>query len=248
MVYYSTGYHSTDSFRTCTAHLRARRLTVRRVTLTFDNGPVPGVTELVLDTLAEYDARAIFFVVVDDLELEGARQLAQRAVAEGHWIGNHTMTHSVLLGESDDPTLPEREIGAAQRALGALAHPDRLFRPWANGGDIAHTRLLGPAAIRYLEAGGYTCLLWNSIPRDWERPDDWLETCLADVAARDWAVVVLHDNNTAAMRHLPAFLRELQRTGVVPTQELPDSCVPIRRGVRHPAFEQVLRSAAGGET
>ena len=64
------------------------------VTLTFDNGPAPGTTESVLDVLAERGIAATFFVVGTMLEAPGARALAERAAAEGHWIGNHSMTHA----------------------------------------------------------------------------------------------------------------------------------------------------------
>src|SRR5690606_788251 len=82
-----------------------------RLTLTFDNGPTPGVTEGVLDELGRRGIKATFFVVGSDLLREGRRELVARAAAEGHWHGNHTMTHSIRFGDSDDPDLPEREIG-----------------------------------------------------------------------------------------------------------------------------------------
>jgi signal transduction histidine kinase len=122
-----------------------------RLTLTFDNGPTPGVTERVLDQLAARGIPATFFVVGTDLLRDGRRELAERAAQEGHWHGNHTMTHSIQFGDSDDSRLPEREIGDSQRVLGELAHPDRLFRPWGNG-SISR-RILSPAAIDYLREG-----------------------------------------------------------------------------------------------
>src|SRR5947209_7218582 len=73
------------------------------VTLTFDNGPAPGTTERVLDVLGERDLKATFFVVGSMLHRPGARELADRAVAEGHWVGNHSMTHATPLGHEPDP-------------------------------------------------------------------------------------------------------------------------------------------------
>ncbi len=211
----------------------------RRVTLTFDNGPTPGVTEGVLQTLQQHGAPATFFVVGRELERDGVRALAERAVAEGHRVGNHTLTHTVLLGACDDPALPEREIGGAQRLLGELAGSERLFRPFGGGG-ILGPQLLGPHAVDYLEAGGFTCVLWNSVPRDWEDPDGWVEACLADVAEKDWTVAVLHDTPTGAMRHLPRFLDELDRAGATFCRDFPDSCVPIRRGVRTAPLDHLM--------
>jgi peptidoglycan/xylan/chitin deacetylase (PgdA/CDA1 family) len=79
-----------------------------RVTLTFDNGPWTGVTENVLDTLRERGLHSTFFVV--GTQMHKARDLAVRAAAEGHWIGNHTMTHTVTFGDGADPSA---EVGAA---------------------------------------------------------------------------------------------------------------------------------------
>jgi peptidoglycan/xylan/chitin deacetylase (PgdA/CDA1 family) len=199
------------------------------VTLTFDNGPWPGVTETVLDDLAEASVHATFFVVGEQLARPGARDLGARAVAEGHWIGNHTLTHSVPFGTSDDPALPEREIETTQARIGELAHDDRLFRPFGRGG-ILDTQLLSRGAVDHLCAGGYTCVLWSSVPRDWEDVDGWVDRCLADVASSEWSVVVVHDVPTGAMVHLPRLIDELRHRDVEIVQEFPDSCVPIRRG------------------
>ena len=119
-----------------------RRRVSPRVTLTFDNGPTPGVTEGVLQTLQEHGAPATFFVVGRELERDGVRALAERAVAEGHRVGNHTLTHTVLLGACDDPALPEREIGGAQRLLGDACGERAAVPPVRRRG---HSR---PAAAR----------------------------------------------------------------------------------------------------
>src|ERR1700736_2141830 len=91
---------------------RTAKTAAMKVTLTFDNGPTPGVTEAVLDALASRQVLSTFFVVGQQLPRPGARDLAVRAWAEGHWIGNHTMTHSVAFGAQDDAAAPEAEIGA----------------------------------------------------------------------------------------------------------------------------------------
>src|ERR1700752_5263230 len=58
------------------------------LTLSFDNGPEPGVTPLVLDVLAERGIRTTFFVIGEKLSDGERRKLAARAHDEGHWIGN----------------------------------------------------------------------------------------------------------------------------------------------------------------
>ena len=195
-----------------------------KVTLTFDNGPWPGVTDNVLDVLAARDVHATFFVV--GRELRRARHLAERTVAEGHWIGNHTMTHSIPFGDGGDPV---EEVEGTQALIGDLAHASRWFRPFGRGG-VLDRRLLSPAAVEHLQRNRYSCVLWNSVPRDWEDPEAWIERALADVDATDWTVMVLHDLPTGAMERLPRLLDALDARGAEIVQEFPDAVVPIRAG------------------
>jgi peptidoglycan/xylan/chitin deacetylase (PgdA/CDA1 family) len=211
----------------------------KRITLSFDNGPTPGVTDAVLDILAEHGVRSSFFVIGENLRSPAGRACTERAAREGHWIGNHTMTHSVLFGASADPNLPETEIEAAQAQIGDLAHADRFFRPYAGGG-VLDRRVLTPEVQDHLRTGGYTCVLWNSIPRDWEQPDGWVDAAMADVAAQDWTLVVIHDLDTGAMRLLPEFLRRLREERVQIVQEFPDACVPIRRGQLRASLDHLM--------
>jgi peptidoglycan/xylan/chitin deacetylase (PgdA/CDA1 family) len=211
----------------------------QRVTLSFDNGP-SRVTAGVLDLLGERRIRASFFVVGEQLRRPGARALAERAVAEGHRLGNHSLTHATPLGVRDDPQDAEREIDAMQALLGELVPGERFFRPFGGGGVIDRN-LLGPHALDRLVAGEYTCVLWNSVPRDWENLDGWPEVCFADVATRAWSVVVLHDLPTGAMARLPAFLDALEARGLEVTNELPEECVPLRRGKPTSSFSVIDR-------
>jgi peptidoglycan/xylan/chitin deacetylase (PgdA/CDA1 family) len=211
------------------------------VTLTFDNGPEPEVTPAVLDMLAHTGVRATFFVVGEKLARDGRRRLAERAAAEGHWIGNHTWSHSVPLGESGAGA-PEREIGETQRLIGDLAHPDRLFRPFGRGGAIG-PHLLNRAAAEYLATGGYTCLLWNAIPRDWADPEGWVDRALGQCAAQPWTLLVLHDLPTGAMAHLERFIAAVHQRGGRFRQDFPPDCVSMRRGAALPGLEAIV--AAG---
>ncbi|ORB69143.1 polysaccharide deacetylase family protein [Mycobacterium scrofulaceum] len=199
-----------------------------KITLTFDNGPTPGVTDRVLDALAERRVRALFFVVGENVSSPAGRRLLERAAREGHRIGNHSFTHGRPLGElSAADTL--HEIRHTQELLDAFRAPDRYFRPWGTEGGL-DKRCLNQTAIDHLVAEQYTCVLWNSVPRDWADPDGWADRALADTRDHRHTVVVLHDLPTGAMDQLPRFLDELDAAGVEVTTELPDDCVPILRG------------------
>ncbi|MFC4472848.1 polysaccharide deacetylase family protein [Streptomyces xiangluensis] len=119
--------------------MSANRTTPRRVSLTFDNGPTPGVTDKVLGALADRRVMATFFLVGDQLRQPGARELAEAAAAAGHRIGHHTATHTLQLGAADDPEAAvAAEIAALEHDIDLLAgtsvtRGERLFRPYAAG-------------------------------------------------------------------------------------------------------------------
>ncbi|MFZ1179111.1 MAG: polysaccharide deacetylase family protein [Mycobacterium sp.] len=200
----------------------------KKVTLTFDNGPTPGVTDQVLDILAKRRMSAIFFVVGENICSPEGRRLIARAVREGHRIGNHSCTHGLPLGELS-PAETIHEIGSTQKLLDDFTDMDRYFRPWGTEGALER-RCLNQTAVDYLIAEKYTCVLWNSVPRDWSDPSGWVGRALADTRNHQHTVVVLHDLPTGAMQRLPRFLDELKYSGLEVTTQLPDDCVPIVRG------------------
>lgn len=200
------------------------------LTLSFDNGPEPDATPGVLDVLARHGVRSTFFVIGEKLHDPARRALAERARGEGHWIGNHTWTHSIPLGDFADPDVADLEVGRTQRELGDLSHDDRFFRPFAGGGGVLSRRLLSPAVVDFLVSGRYSCVLWNAVPKDWEDPDGWVNTALDQCRAQPWTLMVLHDLPTGATRHLGSFLDRVAEAGGHIRQEFPPSCLPIRRG------------------
>lgn len=202
----------------------------RKVTLTFDNGPDPqGTTATVLDLLLRRSLKASFFVTGKQISLPGARAMAERAHAEGHWIGNHTFNHCTMLGDSSDPDFPDKEIGATQELIGTLAHPGKLFRPYGAGGLLG-PGLLSASAVDYLVRGKYSLVLWNCVPRDWEDGPEWVGRCVEDILLRHWSVVVLHDLPEGGTKFLTLLLDRLDTIGAQIVQEFPAACVPIYKG------------------
>jgi peptidoglycan/xylan/chitin deacetylase (PgdA/CDA1 family) len=199
------------------------------VTLTFDNGPEPAVTPRVLEVLERQQVRSTFFVLGSKLADPARRGLAKRAHAEGHWIGNHTMTHSTPLGRVADPAKAIAEIVEAQALIDELAHPDRLFRPFGGGGELG-PHLLNQAAVAVIKQERMTCVLWNAVPRDWEDPRGWAEVALAQCLAQPWTLLVLHDLPTGAMGRLKIFIERVLDHGGRFRQDFPAECVPILRG------------------
>lgn len=211
------------------------------ITLSFDNGPDPDVTPLVLDTLRRHGVKTTFFVLGD--KLRDRRVLSQRAHAEGHWIGNHTYNHLVPLGMSNEPGVAASEIARTEALIGDLAHERRFFRPFGGGG-LLDNRLLNQEALDYLLARAYTCVLWNTIPEDWAYPEGWVDRALDLCFAQRHALLVVHDLPTGAMAGLDRFIATARDRGATFQQDFPSACVPIERGVLMHPVESYLAVAA----
>lgn len=199
------------------------------LTLSFDNGPEPEVTPGVLDVLSRHGIKASFFVIGEKIADPARRTLAESAQAEGHWIGNHTYSHSVPLGRQSDAAIAESEISRTEALLAQLATSERLFRPYGGGGYLDNA-LFRPSVVNYLVKERYTCVLWNAIPRDWSDPEGWVERALEQCRMQNWTLMVLHDLPTGAMRHLARFIDSAMEAGARFRQDFPPECVPIRRG------------------
>ena len=196
------------------------------LTLSFDNGPTPDVTPHVLDVLARRGVKSTFFVVGEKLMQH--RALAERAHAEGHWIGNHTLTHSLPFGLMT-PEAANAEFDRTQEAIGTLAHPRRLFRPYGQGGNLDH-RLLSRPVLAHLVQQRATIVLWSALPRDWQDADGWVERAMEQIATQPWSLMVLHDIPGGAMRHLDRFIALVQDRGGRIRQDFPPDCLPMVDG------------------
>ena len=199
------------------------------VALSFDNGPDPAVTPMVLDVLARRGVKASFFVLGKNLASPERMKLTQRAAAEGHRIGNHSYTHRIPLGDDPAPDAVDSEIAKTEQLIGALAEAPKLFRPFGGGGKIG-PHLLSRTAVDHLVANHYTCVLWNCVPEDWIDQDAWVDRALRDASTRSHTLVVMHDILPRAMSHLDRFIGALVDAGHRMTPEFPAECIPIERG------------------
>ncbi len=105
--------------------LRRRLTQSRSLVLTYDDGPGPHLTPALLDLLAEYNAKATFFVLGRQALLHP--QLLDRILAEGHRLASHGFDH--LNAWKSTPQAVTADIAAGYRATHRWLPPTAPFRP-----------------------------------------------------------------------------------------------------------------------
>ena len=175
--------------------------------LTFDDGPTPGITEFVLDTLSSFGAKATFFCIGDNIRRHPV--LGQRIRAEGHSVGNHTQTH--LNGWKTPGNRYLADVAAGQESLKAvLGQGSGLFRPpYGKAGCQSARQLLKT----------YQVIMWDVLPGDFHlgRSPEIVTNHILE-KSRSGSLVVLHDSIKCAEKvryTLPRVLAYFQEKGYV---------------------------------
>jgi peptidoglycan/xylan/chitin deacetylase (PgdA/CDA1 family) len=187
----------------------------RTMVLTFDDGPDPRYTPAILDVLAEYEVRAMFFVCGE--MVAGGRQELARMAEEGHVVGNHTWSHPLLtrLTRRQIRSQMERTSDAVEEACGE--------RPaWFRAPYGAWNR----AALRIGADLGMEPLGWTLDTLDWTTPGVRSIVRRVENGAAPGVVVLSHDaggDRSQSVRALRRYLPELLDSGYHVT-------VPVRPG------------------
>jgi peptidoglycan-N-acetylglucosamine deacetylase len=161
--------------------------------LTFDDGPVPGLTEWVLDELKKFNAKATFFCV--GANIRKYPHIFERIKSEGHTPANHTVHHIKGFKTTVKDYIEEAET--CRKLVG-----NNLFRPPYGQ--------LKPSQYKALRNKGFKVVFWDVISYDYESIRE--ERCLKNVMThtRKGSVVLFHDNVKAEknLRYtLPLFLK-----------------------------------------
>ena len=174
----------------------------RLIALTFDDGPYPFYTPLLLHVLDRSHVAATFFCV--GRSAQEFPELIDRIIASGDEIGNHTFNHYALKGLSDEQIAGQIMEGGAILST-FVGRPLELFRPPHGSYD---RRVLEIAA-----AMGYRTVFWSDSPEDTKNISPALEVQRVLAQAEPGGIVLLHSGQYRTIESLPVIIDRLRARG-----------------------------------
>jgi peptidoglycan/xylan/chitin deacetylase (PgdA/CDA1 family) len=167
----------------------------KTVYLTFDDGPTPEITEWVLNQLEQFNAKATFFCIGNNIAHN--REIFDKTVAAGHAVGNHTYNH-VNGWHTEDQTYLEN-VSKCETEIGNKG----LFRPPYGK--------LNRKQSKALRGQGYKIIMWDVLSADFDQ-DITKEKCLDNVIKniRPGSIIIFHDSVKASPNLKYALPKTLQ--------------------------------------
>ncbi|MBE9047181.1 polysaccharide deacetylase family protein [Pleurocapsales cyanobacterium LEGE 10410] len=177
----------------------------KAIALTYDDGPNPPYTEELLNVLAEFNAKATFFVVGENVkQYPETIKLIQ---AQGHEIGNHSYSHSQLVFKT--PAFVKSEIEKTDQLLSELGVEKEInFRA-----PFGYKLAILPYILAKMKKKS---ILWNVDPRDYALSDpNKIQNYILNLI-KPGSIVLLHDggeNCSSTIIATKGLLQELQGQG-----------------------------------
>lgn len=174
------------------------------IALTFDDGPYPVFTPMLLDVLRDEHVPATFFLIGKDAEQWP--EITKRIESDGNEIGDHTYSHPDLDKESNSAV--RSEILEGGDVLWGLSH------------DPGARTLMRPPHGRYTERTlqvaqslGYLVVLWTDDSGDWRTlTTNQIERHLL-LHATAPEIVLLHSGKLATIEAMPTVIERFERAG-----------------------------------
>lgn len=176
----------------------------KEVVLTFDDGPVPGKTEKILDALRDYNVKATFLMVGS--MAQSYPKIAQKVVADGHSIGSHTFNHPNL-----------RQMSLAQ-AMSEIYRGEAAVRKATNTevGFFRFPYLADTASLRSsLSQQGRVVMDVQVDSKDYfkDTPHTVAQRTMNALRARGSGIILFHDIHNRTVAMLPLLLKQLKAEG-----------------------------------
>ena len=156
------------------------------VYLTFDDGPVPEITEFVLAELKKYNAKATFFCIGDNIKKNP--HVFKKIINDGHAIGNHTLNH--YNGWKTNTVSYIENIKLCEDIIEKYSDSNlnsKIFRP-----PYGKLKTRQSRALRKL---GYKIIMWDVLSADFDTTIS-KEKCLENVLEHiePGSIIVFHDS------------------------------------------------------
>lgn len=174
-----------------------------KIYLTFDDGPIPEITEWVLDELKKNEVKATFFCIGNNIQKHP--ELFKKVIQEGHSIGNHTFNHVNGWKTTTKDYLENVKLCE----LAMANQKTNLFRP--PYGKIKKEQ------SKQLRQLGYKIIMWDVLSADFDQtisPEQCLKNVLSNV--KSGSIIVFHDSIKASQNlkfALPKTLEFLKEKG-----------------------------------
>lgn len=173
----------------------------KKIFLTFDDGPIPDITESVLETLARYKAKATFFCIGNNVKKHP--EIYKQLLDNQHAIGNHTFNH--MNGWKTEDAVYLDNIKQCEKQLNV---PTNLFRPPYGRIKKSQSRVVKSER---------DIIMWDVLSGDFSK-EITQEICLRKSIqyTRPGSIVLFHDSVKAApnMQYaLPRFLEHFSNEG-----------------------------------
>ncbi len=179
------------------------------VVLTFDDGPLPPMTNRVLEALDHECVKATFFIVG---RMAGAYpHVLQKTFEAGHTIGTHSQTHPLIFPKLTQPAgIQEIEQGFASVRT-ALAPVGAAPNPWFRFPGLGRTKFYEA----YTQEHGIAVFSVDQVADDWMhlKPEEVEKRALDRLTAGGGGILLLHDIQPSTAVMLPHLLRELKARG-----------------------------------
>lgn len=173
------------------------------VILTFDDGPDPVQTPRILDILQKHGVKAIFFVI--GIKAQEHPELLQRAISEGHSIGNHTQNHSLFFAMLHSKKIAEEIDTFTKNIEPLVSEKITIFRP-----PIGYTN---PKIARALRRRRFKIVAWSVRSYDSFKNRESLLNRLMRI--KPSSIVLLHDNLEQTADILDEFITKAKAKGIV---------------------------------
>ncbi len=173
------------------------------LSITFDDGPHPTNTPILLDILKARRIRATFYVV--GRNAKAYPELIKRMVGEGHEIGNHSWSHPRLSSLSQAGVLQQLDR-TSEAIYEAVKKVPVTMRPPYGALRQSQARMIH-------EKRALVTTLWNVDPRDWQRPGATVVANRIVSASRNGSIILAHDIHRPTIRAMPNALDGLSNKG-----------------------------------